>query len=64
MAKKKEAPARPRGRPRSPLEAKHQVRMSTDEKEEWSALAEALGMDLSAWLRMAGHKEARRQRER
>jgi hypothetical protein len=43
-----------RGRPRSPLDQRIQVRLRSTERAEWTALAAAQGLELGAFLRAAG----------
>lgn len=63
MAKTKPA-QRPRGRPPSPFDEKHQVRLTAEQKREWTELAIEAGLNgnLSTWLRQAGEEKAKRQR--
>jgi len=61
VAKKNPAGRRP-GRPASALSERVQIRLTPEEVSEWGRLAADRGITLSAWLRQAGHLEARRQK--
>jgi hypothetical protein len=67
-AQKEAVVARPRGRPRKSDDERRTatvpIRMSTQEKEEFTAFAERRGLNLSQWLRSLAYEKVNGERGR
>jgi predicted HicB family RNase H-like nuclease len=50
MAKQTPSPKRGRGRPKSDLTERMNIRYNPDQRKAWQNVADALGISLNAWI--------------